>query len=278
MNNQFIERLFAVRQARHPQLPVKSKAYDFAENLLRLLFPHFSEESYDEARDIGAQLQLLRRDLKAALQPLQPQMELSIDETAGQFFESMPSVFADLWEDAEAINSGDPASESVDEVITAYPGFYAIAVYRIAHQFYCLNVPIFPRILAEFAHQKTGIDIHPGATIGKAFCIDHGTGIVIGETASIGDRVKIYQGVTLGALSVDKSLCATKRHPTIEHDVVIYSNATILGGTTTIGHDSVIGGNVWLTESVPPHSLVYHKSQVRVKNVNESFNAIDFSI
>jgi serine O-acetyltransferase len=278
MNKQFTERLLAVRQARHLQLPIKSKAYDFAENLLRLLFPHFSDELYDEPADVAAQMQLLQRDLKTALQPLQPQMEQSIDEAAGQFFESLPGVFADLWADAEAINNGDPASESVDEVISAYPGFYAIAVYRIAHQFYCLHVPIFPRILSEFAHQKTGIDIHPGATIGKAFFIDHGTGIVIGETASIGDNVKIYQGVTLGALSVEKSLCATKRHPTIEHDVVIYSNATILGGTTVIGHDSVIGGNVWLTESVPPHSLVYHKSQVRVKNVNEFPNVIDFSI
>ncbi|HLP18166.1 MAG TPA: serine O-acetyltransferase EpsC [Bacteroidota bacterium] len=278
MNNEFIERLIAVRQARHLQLPVKSKAYDFADNLLRLLFPHFSEELLEETGDVAARMQLLRRDLKSALQPLEPQMELSVDEAAAQFFESLPGVYADLWEDAEAINSGDPASESVDEVISAYPGFYAIAVYRIAHQFYCLRVPIFPRILSEFAHQKTGIDIHPGAKIGKAFCIDHGTGIVIGETSSIGDRVKIYQGVTLGALSVDKSLGATKRHPTIEHDVVIYSNATILGGTTIIGHGSVIGGNVWLTESVPAHSLVYHKSQVRVKNVNETSDVIDFSI
>ncbi|MGE5313817.1 MAG: serine O-acetyltransferase EpsC [Acidobacteriota bacterium] len=278
MNKQFTEQLLAVRQARHPQLPIKSRAYEFADNLLRLLFPHFSEESYDEPTEVAAQLRLLQRDLKAALQPLQSQMELSIDEAAGQFFEALPGVFTDLWADAEAINNGDPAAESVDEVISAYPGFYAIAVYRIAHQFYCLRVPIFPRILSEFAHQKTGIDIHPGAQIGRAFCIDHGTGIVIGETSTIGDRVKIYQGVTLGALSVEKTLCATKRHPTIEHDVVIYSNATILGGTTVIGHDSVIGGNVWLTESVPPHSLVYHKSQVRVKNVGESSDVIDFSI
>jgi serine O-acetyltransferase len=278
MDEEFTRRLLSVREARHLQLPVKSKVYEFAENLLSLLFPHFSEETYAESDDVGARLQLLRRDLKIALQPLQGQMDMSIDEIADCFFDELPSVFGDLWMDAEAINNGDPASESVDEVISAYPGFYAIAVYRIAHQFYRLNVPIFPRILSEFAHQKTGIDIHPGAAIGSAFCIDHGTGIVIGETSLIGDRVKIYQGVTLGALSVDKSLCATKRHPTIEHDVVIYSNATILGGTTTIGHDSVIGGNVWLTESVQPHSLVYHKSQVRVKNVNESLNELDFSI
>ncbi len=278
MDEEFTRRLLVVRQARHLQLPVKAKVYEFAENLLSLLFPHFSEETYSEQHDVGARLQLLRHDLKIALQPLQAQMELGIDEIAERFFENLPRVFADLWTDAEAINDGDPASESVDEVISAYPGFYAIAVYRIAHQFYRLHVPIFPRILSEFAHQKTGIDIHPGAAIGKAFCIDHGTGIVIGETATIADNVKIYQGVTLGALSVEKSLCSTKRHPTIEHHVVIYSNATILGGSTTIGHDSVIGGNVWLTESVPPRSLVYHKSQVRVKNVNGMLDELDFSI
>jgi serine O-acetyltransferase len=278
MDQEFTQRLLDVRQARHLQLPVKSKVYEFAENLLSLLFPHFSEETYSEQDDVGARLQLLRHDLKIALHPLQSQMELGIDAVADRFFDELPAVFSDLWADAEAINDGDPASESVDEVISAYPGFYAIAVYRIAHQFYRLHVPIFPRILSEFSHQKTGIDIHPGATIGKAFFIDHGTGIVIGETANIGDHVKIYQGVTLGALSVEKSLCETKRHPTIEHDVVIYSNATILGGSTIVGHDSVIGGNVWLTESVPPHSVVYHRSQVRVKNVNESMNEPDFSI
>ena len=180
--------------------------------------------------------------------------------------------------DAEAIYQGDPAAESVDEVISAYPGFYAIAIFRIAHEFYKLNVPIFPRILTENAHQRTGIDIHPGATVGERFFIDHGSGIVIGETTVIGDDVKIYQGVTLGALSVDKTLASSKRHPTIEHNVVLYSNATILGGSTVIGHDSVIGGNVWLTESVPPYSVVYHKSEVRVRSSREEQVALDFVI
>jgi len=161
--------------------------------------------------------------------------------------------------------------------ISAYPGFLAIAFHRVAHEFYRLGVPIFPRILAEVAHQRTGVDIHPGATIGEAFCIDHGTGIVIGETTVIGDRVKIYQGVTLGALSVDKALSTSKRHPTIEDDVVIYSNATILGGATVVGHHSVIGGNVWLTSSVPPHSVVYHSSEVRVRN-GAAAGAPDFVI
>jgi serine O-acetyltransferase len=182
-----------------------------------------------------------------------------------------------LWLDAEAIEEGDPAAESVEEVVSAYPGFHAIAIYRIAHEFYALEVPIFPRLLSELAHQRTGIDIHPGATIGRSFFIDHGTGIVIGETSVIGERVKIYQGVTLGALSVEKSLSASKRHPTIENGVVIYSNATILGGETVIGHDSVIGGNVWLTESVLPYSVVYNRSEIRVRN-REATEPINFVI
>ena len=182
-----------------------------------------------------------------------------------------------LWLDAEAILKGDPAAESVDEVVSAYPGFAAIAIYRIAHEFYELSVPIFPRILSEVAHQRTGIDIHPGATIGQSFFIDHGTGIVVGETTVIGEHVKLYQGVTLGALSVDKSLSSSKRHPTIEDNVVIYSNATILGGGTIIGHDSVIGGNVWLTQSVPPFSVVFNKSEVKVRN-REKTDVIDFVI
>jgi serine O-acetyltransferase len=139
-------------------------------------------------------------------------------------------------------------------------------------------VPILPRLLAEVAHARTGVDIHPGAQVGHSFCIDHGTGIVIGETAVIGDEVKIYQGVTLGALSVTKSAAGQKRHPTIEDGVVIYANATVLGGSTTVGHDSVIGGNVWITTSVPPRSYVYHTSQVRVRSVADTLEPLDYSI
>ncbi len=163
-----------------------------------------------------------------------------------------------LLKDADAILHGDPAAVSATEVIRTYPGFYAIAVYRLAHEFYQLDVPLVPRILTEHAHSRTGIDIHPGASIGERFCIDHGTGVVIGETVVIGDEVKIYQGVTLGALSVRKELAQTKRHPTLQDRVVVYSGATILGGQTVIGHDSIIGGNVWLTKSVPPFSKVYY--------------------
>ncbi len=162
--------------------------------------------------------------------------------------------------------------------MVAYPGFLAIATHRIAHAVHGLGIPVLPRLMSEIAHTRTGVDIHPGATIGRSFCIDHGTGVVIGETATIGDDVKVYQGVTLGAMSVAKSNAGKKRHPTIEDRVVLYSNATVLGGDTVVGHDSVIGGNVWLTNSVPPYSLVYHSSQVKVRSVSEGFADVDYVI
>jgi len=190
----------------------------------------------------------------------------------------LPGLYRRLLLDAEAIVAGDPAAESLDEVVAAYPGFLAIAIHRVAHELHRLGVRILPRLLAEVAHTRTGIDIHPGATIGRSFCIDHGTGIVVGETAVIGDEVKLYQGVTLGALSVAKSAAGTKRHPTIGDRVVIYANATVLGGDTVVGHDSVVGGNVFLTGSVPPNSIVYQTSQVRVRRVSDGFEDSDFVI
>jgi serine O-acetyltransferase len=164
-----------------------------------------------------------------------------------------------LTKDLEAAVCGDPAAMSADEVILSYPGFQAIAVQRMAHFFYSRQVPLIPRIMSELVHRRTGIDIHPGAEIGESFFIDHGTGVVIGETAVIGKNVKIYQGVTLGALSVRKEASGRKRHPTIEDDVTIYANATILGGGTVIGRGSIIGGSVWITKSVPPESRIYNK-------------------
>ena len=184
-----------------------------------------------------------------------------------KFFGSIPQIYDFLIEDAESILQFDPASESLEEILVAYPGFYATAVYRLAHELYGYNIPILPRLLSEYAHNKTGIDIHPGATIGHPFFIDHGTGIVIGETTIIGNNVKIYQGVTLGALSVAKELSESKRHPTIEDNVIIYAGSTILGGDTVVGRDSIIGGNVWLTSSVPSNSVVYHKSEITVKDM-----------
>ena len=182
-------------------------------------------------------------------------------ETAAAFFGSLPAIRDALREDLLAGYEGDPAARSEQEVAMAYPGYYAIAVHRVAHRLCALGVQLLPRMMAEHAHSRTGIDIHPGATIGPGFFIDHGTGVVIGETCTIGRRVKLYQGVTLGALSFAKDadgnlVKGVKRHPDVEDNVVVYAGATILGGSTRIGHDSVIGGNVWLVHSVPPHSKV----------------------
>jgi serine O-acetyltransferase len=174
------------------------------------------------------------------------------------FFDRMPAVRDVLATDVQAAFDGDPAAQSTDETIFCYPGLFAIFVQRFAHEFYKLGVPLLPRIMTEHAHSRTGIDIHPGAQLGESFFIDHGTGVVVGETTQIGKRVKIYQGVTLGALApaFGQALRGQKRHPTIEDDVTIYAGATILGGNTTIGHGSVIGGNVFITTSVPPQNQV----------------------
>jgi serine O-acetyltransferase len=275
---EFLEELLRLRHARALMLPAKSRVAQFGDDLLQLLFPHFSQDLYYTVADLRGRLQLLQRDLRSILAPLASGMPRSVEETTDRFVDAVPQLYRDIWRDAEAIHQGDPAAESIDEVISAYPGFLAIAIHRIAHEFYTLGVPIFPRILSETAHHRSGVDIHPGARIGEALFIDHGTGIVIGETAVIGRHVKIFQGVTLGALSVDRSLSSSKRHPTIEDNVVLYSNATILGGSTVIGHDSVIGGNVWLTESVPPFSVVYHKSEVRVRSADRETDVINFVI
>lgn len=194
------------------------------------------------------------------------------------FFEQIEQLHYVLSNDLETIVRFDPAAKSKEEVLIAYPGFFAITAYRIANVFWKLNVPIIPRIITEYVHSKTGIDIHPGAQIGENFFIDHGTGIVIGETTRIGNNVKIYQGVTLGALSVSKENASLKRHPTIENGVTIYANATILGGNTTIGANSIIGGNVWLTHTVPENSMVYHKSEIEIKQKSEFPEALNYVI
>jgi len=176
-----------------------------------------------------------------------------------EFFEELPKIRNILAKDLKAAVRGDPAAMSDGEVILSYPGFQAITVHRIAHFFWTRQVPLIPRMMSELVHGRTGIDIHPGAVIGESFFIDHGTGVVIGETTVIGENVKLYQGVTLGALSVKKAERGRKRHPTIEDDVTIYANATILGGETVIGRGSVIGGSVWITQAVPPLSKIYLK-------------------
>jgi serine O-acetyltransferase len=257
---------------------LKKGTQEFVENLLAILFPHFCKEMFFTTEEIESRIVLLERDVKKLLIPLLKDTSLNLEDIIKQFMDTLPDLHDKLWLDAEAITSGDPAAESIDEVILAYPGFTAIAIYRIAHVFYTMRVPIFSRLLTEYAHQITGIDIHPGAQIGTSFAIDHGTGIVIGESSVIGKNVKMYQGVTLGALSVDKKLAKSKRHPTIEDDVVIYAQAIILGGETIVGHDSVIGGNVWLTTSVPPYSSVYQESRVTIRPKEMTGAPIDFSI
>ena len=181
------------------------------------------------------------------------------------YVEKLPKILERLNLDAEATVNCDPASLSIEEVYMAYPGFYAIAIYRLAHELYKVGFPLVPRLMTEYAHRQTGVDINPGAVIGDSFHIDHGTGVVIGETAIIRNQVKIYQGVTLGGLFVSKSLQKTKRHPTIENNVTIYANATILGGDTIVGENSIIGGNTWLTNSVPANSTVFHTPEIKIK-------------
>ncbi len=241
------------------------------------LFPQTAEQAPATKGEVRDALDASAAELRSLLRPLEDEIE-DPAEIAAAFFRSLPEIHRQLMIDATGIERGDPAAESVDEVILAYPGFLAIAVHRIAHRFVELGVPLLPRVLSEWAHERTGIDIHPGATLGHPVIIDHGTGIVIGETAVIGNNVKLYQGVTLGALSVNKALASTKRHPTIENDVVIYANATILGGETVIGRGSVVGGNVWLTASIPPNSIVYQRSEVHVRQGRDDFEAPDFVI
>ncbi len=230
-----------------------------------------------DLRETEIRLERMRLRLKELLIPLEKDIKESPENVARLFFEQLPEVYKNLLEDAQTFMKSDPAARCVEEIILCYPGYSCLVVHRMAHVLYTLDVPVLPRVMSEYVHGMTGIDIHPGANIGKNFFIDHGTGIVIGETSQIGDNVKMYQGVTLGAVFVEKEMADTKRHPTIEDNVIIYAGSTILGGKTVIGHDTVIGGNVWLTESVLPHSVVYrqHKAIIRdSKKFKEPLNFI----
>jgi serine O-acetyltransferase len=257
-NDSLAKNLAALHTGASRTVPHPSSIPHFIEETLGVLFPQLSRESLNDATIVSQHLERLTSLLHTMSSPVVPS-ESYRAALIEAFINELPHFHTILLEDALAIFNGDPAARGVDEVIVAYPGFFAIAVYRLAHWFYIRSIPFIPRMIAEHAHTMTGIDIHPGATIGRSFVIDHGTGIVIGETTTIHDNVKMYQGVTLGALSVEKSMADTKRHPTIESDVVIYANATILGGETVIGTGSIIGGNVWLTKSVPPQSRIYHR-------------------
>ena len=202
----------------------------------------------------------------------------SAEKVADMYFEKVAGVKDDMLADADFFLSSDPAAHSLSEIILAYPGFYAIAIFRLASQMQELGVPLLPRIFTEHAHSKTGIDIHPGAQIGVPFFIDHGTGVVIGETTKIGQRVKMYQGVTLGALAVSKEVANQKRHPTVEDDVVLYAGCCILGGQTVIGKGAVIGGNAWVTASIPAQQLVLQNTSIEVLDKKILQSVINFTI
>ena len=260
MKDGFLNRLFHLHIST-PSVPSSDSVCSWLDGLLGLLFPELATQKFATQRDFDHAFASSRHELFSILTILEENIVLPIKEIEQAFIDTLPNVHRLLEADAEAILKGDPAANSLTEVIRTYPGFYAVAVHRLAHEFCRFRIPLIPRILSEHAHVKTGVDIHPSAKIGERFCIDHGSGIVIGETVHIGNDVKIYQGVTLGALSVKKNHAKTKRHPTIEDGVVIYAGSTILGGNTVIGHGSIIGGNTWIVESVAPESKVYYHNE-----------------
>ncbi|WMJ73862.1 serine O-acetyltransferase EpsC [Cytophagaceae bacterium ABcell3] len=263
MKNTFVEKLYLKHQE-IPRLPATSAISRLITKILLVMFPEQSRVQYKDPKDIENFFERREQELIDILSSMEHLLPCPAPLLSAAYMKKIPEIYDYLIQDIHSILNGDPAAKTEYEVIRTYPGFYAIAFYRLAHGLYQLNIPLLPRILTEYAHSRTGIDIHPAAQIQPNFFIDHGTGIVIGETAVIGKNVKLYQGVTLGAMSVSKDMAETKRHPTIEDNVVIYSGATILGGETVIGHDSIIGGNVWLTTSVPPFSRVYHQAQVKM--------------
>ena len=261
-----------------PNLPSRKSVRSIIRNLESIIFPGFeSEENLDSefiSYTIGAKVQQLTKDLTIEIRKsLEFACRMShkkenchlcsesAEDVTFYLLNKIPELREIILLDVEAALRGDPAAKSSEEVILSYPGLEAIVVHRFAHELYKKKVPLIPRMMNEYIHRHTGIDIHPGATIGKHFFMDHGTGIVVGETTIIGDNIRVYQGVTIGALKVLKEEAEIKRHPTIEDNVTIYSGATILGGKTVIGKDSIIGGNVWITESQPEKSRIYVKPE-----------------
>ena len=252
-----------------------SKIINWIDDLLQILFP----EKTLETNQIELLLDQNKINFIAILKEINKQKpEDTIVKIADSFYEALPQLYSAMQQDAQAILDTDPAADFIQEIINSYPGFFAIGVYRIANAIAYRTDCLLPRILTEYAHSKTGIDIHPNATIDVPFMIDHGTGIVIGESTIIGKHVSIYQGVTLGALQVEKSMQEKKRHPTVEDHVIIYANATILGGSTTIGNHSIVGGNTFITKSVNPYSLVMQSNKNTVLNQQEIKDINFFSI
>ena len=251
-------------------VPSRNEVIKIIKKMQSLMFPEYFGISDDRGKSreklIDELFLLLKRQLTSAYAFFDEDTLVDTEAVAYSVLSSLPSIKEMLMKDVIAIYEGDPAARSPEEIILAYPGFYAISIYRIAHELYARKIPYMPRIMTEFAHEKTGIDIHAGATVGEYFFIDHGTGVVIGETTVIGDNVKLYQGVTLGAKSFEADefgnpVKGIKRHPDIGNNCVIYANATILGGNTKIGDGAIIGGNVWLTRSVAPGEIVYYSAK-----------------
>ncbi len=279
----------------HLPLPSYREVVDILVDLREVLFPgygrrqnlHLGNVSYHVGDLIDGLADRLARQLAAAMRLTGPceDVEARSLGLAIQLLEKVPDIRRALGEDVQAAYDGDPAAKGLNEIVFCYPAITALAVYRVAHELQRLEVPLIPRMMTEYAHSKTGIDIHPGAKIGRRFFIDHGTGVVIGETTEIGDGVKLYQGVTLGALSFPKDETTgaivrdTKRHPTIEDEVVIYANATILGGNTVIGHHSVIGSSAWLTNSVEPYTTVTIEGpRLRYRGPGHDRTLLDYQI
>lgn len=262
MDNQpFLTLLKKIHNAEWEATPSTTDAIAWLTELVQFLFPNNNLPKQTSYNGILKKTQI---DLENILLSYLDLRKFDISGTIDSFYDHLGTIYNNLRLDAQKIYEFDPAASSVNEVIVSYPGFYAITVYRIAHELVKLQVPVLPRILSEYAHRLTGTDIHPAAIIGVPFMIDHSTGIVIGATAVIGNNVSIYQGVTLGALQVVKALAETKRHPTVEDNVIIYARTTILGGRTIIGRGSVIGGSVFLTKSVKPGSHVFNTHQLRI--------------
>ena len=298
------DRIDTINHLGHCPLPIYEAVIGVIEDLKEILFPgfrrreglHLGNVLYHVGDLIDGLHDKLTVQISRALRHEAGRIEVDVCETdfdalgqakAIEFLEHIPDLRQALAMDVQAAYDGDPSVRGLDEIIFCYPGLEAITVYRLAHALYQMEIPLIPRMMSEWAHSKTGIDIHPGATIGSHFFIDHGTGVVIGQTCEIGNRVKLYHGVTLGALSFatdgDGNLVrGTKRHPTLEDGVVIYANATVLGGATVVGHDTVIGSSVWLTKSVEPHSTVVlekPKLRIRAEHAAETFDGVvDYQI
>lgn len=255
---ELLSQLLRQKEQLQIDLSIQRDTHEFTDLLIRALI--------DQTADLEGSFAQLERQFLSLASRVCKEDEYTCSKKWQLITEQLPKLLEYMHLDAQAFLNSDPAARSLDEIVMSYPGFYALLVYRLAHQITKADFPLLPRLMTEYAHWQTGVDIHPGAIIGHSTFIDHATGVVIGETAEIGNNVRIYQGVTLGALFIDKDLRGIKRHPTIEDDVTIYANATILGGKTIVGKKAIIGANTWITSSVPPNARVYHSPEIDTKS------------